>query len=221
MNKLFIFQHGWGFDKNFWQNIMPYFKDEQCIFLDRGYFGNSSPLEDLPNNHLYIGIGHSLGFVKLLNNISNIKFDYLIGLNSFINFLGSEPKLQSLRKKEIALIKQGIKHNCLKTLEDFYQRCSLKFDDKNYNEINNDLLVRDLDMLLTNYSLPNQTHTLIVNSKNDKIIPETIFLDNFNQYKDKQATIYLETLENGKHGLGYLHAKLIYNKIINFVNVTI
>lgn len=40
MKKHFVFYHGFGFDKNFWSNLAPYFAKEKCTYLDLGYFGN-------------------------------------------------------------------------------------------------------------------------------------------------------------------------------------
>ena len=52
MKKHFVFYHGFGFDKNFWSNLAPYFAKEKCTYLDLGYcdaehgveVGGGSPL---------------------------------------------------------------------------------------------------------------------------------------------------------------------------------
>lgn len=82
----FVFCHGFGFDASFWERIAPYFSQEKCSFIDLGYFNNRVDIQCLQEQRI-VAIGHSIGLSKL---ISTYSFDYLIGLNGFINFLGSD-----------------------------------------------------------------------------------------------------------------------------------
>lgn len=215
MNRIFIFMHGWGFDKTFWQNLAPFFKNEQCIFLDSGYFGEMITLRNLSDNCSYIAIGHSLGFSKLL--CSKIKFEYLVGLNSFLNFLGNEIQLKSSRQKELNLLKQCLMHNCSLTLNNFYKRCAVQPDNNKFAKADIALLKRDLDFLELTYLPRIQTPILILNGQYDIIMPKVLSNDNFGKY----SNIKLEMLNANHHGFGYFNAKLVYNRVMNFINADI
>ena len=212
MKRLFVFSHGWGFDKNFWQNLAPYFKNEQCIFIDYGYFGEEIKLENLDHNYSIIGIGHSLGFIKLLD--INVKFDYLIGLNSFINFLGQDENLSFSRQQELNIMQQNLKQNLTITLQNFYNRCGIVIEADKYYKIDKHLLYEDLNLLSKKFTVPTQISTLILNSQNDPIITESISRENFAEI----TNISLQILNTGSHGLGYLEADIVYHKILSHID---
>ena len=212
MNRLFIFQHGWGYDRNFWQNLAPYFKKEKCIFLDSGYFGANFSPKNLFSRYSYVGIGHSLGFTKLLR--STIKFNHLVGICSFTNFLGNDQKIKSVRRKEFDTMNLNLTKNFSDTLHNFYKRCNVPMNYQYYT-INRDLLYRDFHLLLLPSALPAKIPTLIINSSDDIIVPKAVSLDNFAEQKD----IDLRILNSSNHGLGYHQADIIYSKIMSFINV--
>ena len=209
MSKHFIFCHGFGFDKSCWGTLAPYFSKEQCTYLDLGYFGNKCDFvknDNVPT----IGIGHSLGFSKLLN--LNIKFDYLIGLNSFINFLGNESNLHQKRELELTLLKKQFKKSPTTTMNNFYQTCGLS---KKIEKINTQTAINDLNFLSQSFSIPHDIPVLIIGAKNDVIVPPEIIYDNFEKY----SNVTIQILDQGKHGLGFFEAYEIREKIMNFITL--
>jgi pimeloyl-[acyl-carrier protein] methyl ester esterase len=211
----FIFCHGFGFDKHFWDPLAPYFKNEQCTYLDLGYFGPVVPFTGNAN-HSLIGIGHSLGLSKLLS--LNKPFDYLIGLNSFINFLGYNPLLRQQREQELTLLKQHFIQSPLPILKGFYQRCGLPecINSGSLKQINKNDLLADLDSLYASVKTPT-IPTLIIGTKDDPIVPPVVLHDNF----DQCSTVKLDIISKGKHGLGFFKTDIIYKKIIRFINASI
>lgn len=214
--KHFIFSHGFGFNSLFWENLASYFLKEQCSYQKLSDIDNLS-MEKIKNNDVQlIGIGHSLGFVKLLS--MNHCFDYLIGCNSFVNFLGYDLHLRSQREKELAFLKKQFAQNPLKTLTNFYQRCGVasfihKIDSK---EINVDELLNDLELLHLTATLPKKTPTLILGAQNDRIVPPILLKDNF----WNKPNVIVKNYSNGSHALGLLQSTEIYNAIMSFTNAT-
>jgi len=214
MKKHFVFCHGFGFDKNFWSNLAPYFAKEKCTYLDLGYFGNENEfgLEE-PKLQL-VGIGHSLGLTKLLN--LNKNFDYLIGLNSFTNFLGNDPTLRNKKTGELNMLKKNFIKHPLRTLENFYQRCGLPsfIDHAQEEKLKLGKMLTDLDSLFNSITPPKNIPTLIIGSDNDKIVPPIVLHDNFSNC----SNVKVEINPSGKHALGFLEVDKIYKKITSFID---
>ncbi len=217
--KHFIFYHGFGFSKNFWKNLSVYFINEKCTYLDSGYFNHQYNYDDYfkldlinDKNTKLIGIGHSLGFIKLLN--LNIKFDYIIGLNSFIQFLGNNPLIRKKREKELKALKINLINSPKETMKNFYQKCGVPDDIENLDNLNLTTLINDLGYLskTINFILPD--NTLILGAKDDVIVPSSLLYDNFNQFNN----VKIKLMENGKHSLGFLEDRYLSDIIINFTN---
>ena len=122
MSRFFIFCHGFGLTPSFWNPLLEYFEQESTFCLDLGYFGKKRLRH--PNNKQefeYIGIGHSLGFTKLIE--SGVRFRYLIGINAFVSFLGNDPLLRQRRQRELEIFKKGITSNTECALKSFYEQC--------------------------------------------------------------------------------------------------
>ena len=214
MKKHFVFCHGFGFDKDFWKNLAPYFAQEQCTYLDLGYFASNPHHFSHSNNAsqlLTIGIGHSLGLTKLLQ--SGQQFDYLIGLNSFINFLGNNADLRKKREVELALLTRHFIKSPLNTMHNFYQRCGVAAEVGKIEKINTAIAINDLQFLKQSFDVPPNIPTLIIGAYDDVIIPTALLHDNFAHYPN----VVVQIIANGMHALGLLHADLISQKIKSFV----
>lgn len=212
MIRHFVFCHGFGFDKSFWGNLAPYFTVGKSSFLDLGYFGEKSKMPIIEDGEILIGIGHSLGLTKLLN--FNKKFNYLVGLNSFVDFCGNAPGLRDKRKEELELLQKLFVQDATRTLKRFYQRCGVDWDINKLAKLNKDTALKDLESLLQGYELNNNTPMLIIGSRDDVIVPEEILQDNFSAYKN----VTIEIMDFGKHGLGWLDADKIQKKIKKFIH---
>jgi pimeloyl-[acyl-carrier protein] methyl ester esterase len=218
MKKHLVFCHGFGFDKNFWKNLAPYFLNEQCTYLDLGYFADNCTLNAenfcypiKSNETLTIGIGHSLGLSKLLN--TKQKFDYLIGLNSCVNFLGNEKDLRKKREVELALLTKHFMKSPINIMHNFYQRCGVAAEIGKIEKINSEVALNDLQFLAQSFNVPCDIPTLIIGACDDVIAPPAILYDNFAQY----SNVVVQIMDHGMHGLGLLEADEISQRIKSFV----
>lgn len=208
----FVFCHGFGFDINFWERIAPYFSQENCSFIDLGYFNKRTENQHLHNKTI-IGIGHSIGLSKLLSIYSN--FDFLIGLNSFVNFLGSDQVMYQKRQKELKALRSSFLKDAEATLRNFYLRCGavelIEFND--FSNLNLGLILSDLHWLQKEYKLPN-VPTLILSSDDDIVVPRSITSDNFS----KQPWVKRYSIMDAGHALGFRKPVEVYEKIMSFLN---
>ncbi len=235
MKQCIVFCHGWAGNVSFWANLKPFFDAENINtinfkYLDLGYFGNNHLIKSCSYNNLstyvqqnkqlhFIGVGHSIGLIKLLS--LNIEFKALIGLQSFINFLGNDRLLNKQRKLEWLSLKQQFNHNSLDTLKNFYQLANLEptfikdlLNKKNQcYYLNKNLLIQDLELLSVNFALHNNIPVLIVGAIDDVIVPPELIFDNFAHLKN----VKIDMLNTGRHSVGYRSAELIYQKIKFFL----
>lgn len=196
MNK-YLLAHGFGFDNNYWKNLIPLLKGE-IYFLDD---------PNLDAAETYIGIGHSLGFLKLNN--SNLKFKALIALQGFLNYCGSTSVLRKVREKRLEDITNNIKKDKMETLESFRLFCG-------YNEhltVNFELseLLNDLDLMKHSYKHCG-VKTLVIGSVDDRIVPMSIINDNFSSLPN----VSIIQCDDGRHSLGYNKPEYIVEKINEF-----
>ena len=210
----FVFCHGFGFDTQFWERIAPYFSQEKCSFIDLGYFGNRVDNTYLCNQRV-IGIGHSIGLSKLLSMYSN--FDYLIGLNSFVNFLGSDQIERKKRQKELNALRLSFLKDSDSAIRNFYIRCDIEelIECTDFSNLNRDLILSEFEWLRKEYKLP-EVPTLILRSNDDLVVPPAITSDNFS----KQQYIKIDSIMNGGHALGFRKPLEVYRKIMSFLNDT-
>ena len=210
----FVFCHGFGFDTQFWERIAPYFSQEKCSFIDLGYFGNRVDNTYLCNQRV-IGIGHSVGLSKLISMYSN--FDYLIGLNSFVNFLGSDQIERKKRQKELNALRLSFLKDSDSAIRNFYIRCDIEelIECTDFSNLNRDLILSEFEWLQKEYKLP-EVPTLILRSNDDLVVPHAITSDNFS----KQQYIKIDSIMNGGHALGFRKPLEVYRKIMSFLNDT-
>lgn len=236
MTRVFIFCHGFGFDASFWNVLRPWFAQEHTIYLDLGYFrsSTSTPSVNLApfvvpapssvihatmprgndkvcgDNIEYIGIGHSLGFTKLLQ--STIPFKRIVGVHGFVNFLGGDPTLRRRRQKELTQLTKQFTQDPILTLNQFYQRVGVKRLIPDITELNQHQMLQDLMSLNDSISMPN-IPTMILGSTDDLVVPPILWQDNFVQY----SNVHIEVFEQAQHGLGHLQPEWVYQQIMRFV----
>jgi pimeloyl-[acyl-carrier protein] methyl ester esterase len=214
----YLFCHGFGFAADYWKNFSPLLTKGEANFIDLGYFNKRSDEDILQsygdNNSLKIGIGHSLGFMKLIN--SGIKFDLLIGINAFHDFLGPA-ELYNQRKDEHTKLLEHFNKSPIPTLKNFYRRGGLKTPLDNLEVLSTTTLNEDLNFLLNHVALPQNIPILIINSLDDIIVPPALTLANFSGHKN----VSLKLLKSGSHSIILNNpeesSSLINNYLKNYV----
>ena len=212
MNRCYIFCHGFGFDSLYWMNLVPFFLSQTCIFLDLGYFGKRSPPLKIPRDAQLIGIGHSLGFIKLTK--LGIHFAGLIGLNGFIDFINFKANENSQRSIELRKMKQAYDLNPQSTLLNFYHRAGFEnYSHANISTLDVPTLAQEFEVLNQKLDFLLDCPTLVIGTINDPIVPHHIIRYNFSQ-----THVSIKILNEGMHGLGYFKPGLIYFMIMNFLD---
>lgn len=208
----FVFCHGFGFDIQFWERISPYFSKEKCSFIDLGYFNNRTESQYLDNQAI-IGIGHSVGLSKLLSVYSN--FDCLVGLNGFINFLGSDQTIYQKRQTELKALRSSFLKDAKTALRNFYVRCGaaefIEYND--FSKLDLDLILSDLQWLQKEYKLPD-VPALILSSDDDMVVPYSIASDNFRE----KPWVKQDSIIDTGHALGFRKPEEVYEKIMSFLD---
>jgi pimeloyl-[acyl-carrier protein] methyl ester esterase len=198
----FVFCHGWGFDKEYWNELIRCFLPAECIFEGENL------IEDKTIE--YIGIGHSLGLIKLIN--LNIRFKALIGIQGFVNFLGSNDLLHRKRVIELKAMRRFFDTDFSKTLNSFYKRCGGLIP--NIMNLDMGILREEFDLLSRSFKIPKNIPILVIGAEDDLIVPPDLIMDNFKNLENVEV-IFQPT---GLHNLGAKDCSLVYKKIMGFLN---
>jgi pimeloyl-[acyl-carrier protein] methyl ester esterase len=200
MKYIYLLRHGWGFSNEYWRNLVPLL-DGDIVFFDDDY--------KIDKTKRYIGIGHSVGFQKLNN--SGINFDFLVGLQGFLNFCGSEPSEKKLREENIDRLGKMLVADAVQTLKTFYDAC--RYPDPVPENISVDDLAADLLSMKKSHAHCGRP-TLIIGSDEDQIVPMSIINDNF----DRMPNVVVEEINGVVHSLGFFKAKEVSEKIKDFID---
>ncbi len=168
-----IFCHGFGFDKGFFDRFKALFKDYEILDWDLGYFGKDQKLL----KDKAIGIGHSLGFLKLLEKKEN--FEAIISLGGFVDFLSGSSK----RKKELQNLQDLFLQDTKKGLKTFYKSLKSSYTPK--SPINSEKLLSDLALLHNSYPFPKDIPILALHAEEDSLVTKGVFEKNFKEAKEK------------------------------------
>ena len=196
--KNYVLAHGFGFTNDYWQNLMPLLEGNVYFFDD----------PHLDKDKTYVGIGHSIGFLKLNN--SGLKFDSLVALQGFLNYCGSSDRMRKIREAEIAKVRNRVITNKNESLQQFRLFCG--YDKEVKTDIPLTILLDELEMMEHSYKHCG-VKTLVIGSSDDVIVPMSIINDNFSHLTN--ATIL--QLDYAKHALGYIKSQIVAEKIRNFL----
>jgi pimeloyl-[acyl-carrier protein] methyl ester esterase len=141
-----IWSHGWGFDASFFKPLCHALPEYDHLVIDWGYFGQKhlpKPYGDQP----LIGIGHSLGFAKLLE--LDFPFSRLISLGGFTRFCQTDEFEEGMSQRVLQRMQTKFKKNPQQVLIDFQVSCGYSHPILPVESINEQLLQADLDKLMT------------------------------------------------------------------------
>ncbi|GHU13552.1 alpha/beta hydrolase [Alphaproteobacteria bacterium] len=205
----FVFHHGWGYDNSYWDNLFPLFSDFPCRFLCAEYYQRDVSVTLSENARVadtvtLVGIGHSIGFVKLLEKEKNLRA--IIGLQSFVNFLSDDPQLHKRRSMILEKMIAAFEKYPVEVLREFRQDSS----EISVGQLNYDLLLEDLKSLRLKYSVPAGLEHMVLATRDDPVLDASVVEGDF---PDK-----VKFLECPGHCLGYKNAKAVHEEIMKFVD---
>lgn len=211
----FIFCPGFGLSHHFFQQIEPFFQGFPVQYWNPSYFCEEEQKVILPQSASFrVGIGHSLGFSKLVQR--HPLCHCLIGLHGFSDFLGKDPMLREKRTQEWRRFEDFFHRSPRKTLIHFYRQCGLKkaIHWNKLEKMNIPRLLFDLKFLSAGIALPQDVPVLIIGSRDDKIVTPELLHDNFGGCSQVMVTL----LDTGQHSLGFQEPYTLYKKIMEFVH---
>lgn len=201
--KNYLLAHGFCFNNSYWKNLIG-------LLNGNVYYYDDNFLDT--DNKEYIGIGHSLGFLKLNN--SGLKFSHLISVQGFLNFCGDDPKTKKIREYNLEKMIQNFQNNPTDALKNFYKSCGWSENEMPFKNVPNNFL-EDLKMMKNKY-LHCGIKTTAIATKGDKIVPQIITEDNFSGLKNVIIKYYLD--DNIIHTLGFDKSEAIIDAINEITN---
>lgn len=195
----YLLCHGFGFSNGYWDNLLPYLDGEYEFWRDNFI---------VREGQAYVGIGHSLGFLKLNN--SGIKFKALIGIQSFLNFCGNDPVRRKRLQKNLDRMIMQCKRDRDRLLEFFYSLCG--YTGAGYTGLNRELLIADLLLMKNRYEHCG-CPTLIIGSAGDAVVENWILQDDFAGH----SNIKLRYIDHDHHTLGFDRPNEVFELIKGFL----
>jgi len=193
-----IFSPGFGCHEQLYQEFLKEFEDFDIIFWNHGYFGKKSKKLVAGS----IGIGHSLGFYKILEDKQFFKA--VISLAGFFDFLSGSKK----RYLELNGLKEKFESSPHEGLDTFYKFMGL--DQKTPSISCQKTLLNDLNLLYGFQASKIDQPLLALQAKDDPIVTHAVFEKNFKEHR----SVYLES---GGHLFFKKEPALVANYIKNFL----
>ena len=217
---VFVFFSGLGSGHEFWDELLPYFSEFNCVLLAENYFNSPNEIDDgylreILEGKRIIGVGHSLGYHKLcyLNQKYDFfKLDKIVALEGFSRYLGSSPLIAKFREFFLNLMKLNYQTFPEVTLYNFLLMCGAPMQSVPLT-MNKNLIMTDLELLYSGIESPQIPH-LVLRSYDDWVIPTYIIEDNFRNLSDVKI-IYTY---GASHLLGIKLPQYVSQKILKFAN---
>lgn len=218
--ELIVFFSGFGAGFGYWKSVIENITDYDVVLLSEDYFNTKNEvsekdLEKIFKGREIIGVGHSLGYAKLIQ--LNEKYDFfnlkkIVCVEGFANFLSDIFFVNYIRKISLDAMICGYKINPYMTLFMFQIMCG-DFSAKFAKDFNMDILINDLESLNGSVKIPENIPHLILSSADDPIIPFYVIEDNFRKIKNSQIKYSL----GSSHLLGMNNPKYVADEIKNFI----
>jgi pimeloyl-[acyl-carrier protein] methyl ester esterase len=159
----------------------------------------------------WIGIGHSIGFLKLVQ--SPIPFKALVGLQAFTNFFGYNRRIQQRRRFEYELFLKQLHESPQNTLRRFYKICGLVLDEKRLEYLDSQRLHDDCRLLDAKEERIFCKQIRILGSWDDSIVSPELIMDNF----FNRSGVTISMTDEARHALGVKQVQWVYSEIKRFL----
>lgn len=216
-----VFHNGFASDFSYWDNLIDFFSDYDCILISEDYFCDkehwitSAKFKKIfLKRKKLIGIGHSLGYAKLCK--LHQKYDFfklkkIVAIEGFSSFLGNFLITRMLRKSSLDYMITLYNLNLSVTLSAFQIFCGA-WPIQRPEKVDRELFMMDLDLL--NYSSKQiPVPHLILSSIDDPVIPYYIIEDNFRNTPNCKICYTAGCL----HVLGMRSPEFVFNNVREFI----
>lgn len=196
-----VFLHGWGYGPETWDALARSLAPAPTALLNAGYFG--PPLLSLPDGlpqdpEGWVGVGHSLGFARLLE--MGLPVRGLVGIGGFLRFCRQPGKAAGTPADTLDAMLSRLDAAPEDVLARFRRRCGHRgssldhLDAHGLARLRADLLrLRGLDLPAPGKRIP----TLLIHAQDDRIVP----LDLAREALALLPNSRLELLPDGGHAL--------------------
>ena len=199
-HQVVVMSHGWGYNHTFFSPLiaqLPRHDGKNTLFvcLEAGYFPEQAhaglmihqddhwqwhPLETLHSLVLahagvpWVGLGHSLGFSKLLEFA--VRWHTLVSVHGFTHFVKTNPHTEGVAPKVLQRMVTKAGTNMPEVLNDFHQQCGHV---ANWHTLNEPTLLSDLQSMAELNTGPaleaclnHGSRLAAIVSSADKIVPQ-------------------------------------------------
>lgn len=198
-----VFLHGWGYGPESWDGLATAFGKAPVVLLDAGYFGHRRM--DVPENPGgWLGVGHSLGFARLL--ALDIPWRGLVGIGGFLRFCQKPGKDTGTPTDMLDAMLARLDAAPEEVLARFHKRCGHRITPlpapgkDGLARLRADLEhLRDLDQAAPSRPVP----TLLIQAQDDRIVPPDLAREALSRLPGAR----LELLDTGGHALPMTRAQ--------------
>lgn len=209
-----VLLHGWGYSSEVFEGWRAAFPERPVELLDAGYFG--APRLDLPPNEGgWVGVGHSLGFAKLLG--MDVPWRGLVGFGAFLRFCELPGKTGGTPQALMEAMLARLADNPADVLRRFVRRCgddascAPPLDESGLQRLREDLLLlRGLDMQPPAQVPP----LLLVHAADDRIVSPALAREAQGGLRRSRFKLF----ESGGHVLPFKHPQPCQALVREFLN---
>lgn len=190
--------HGWGYGPGIWSGWAAEFSERPVALLDAGFFG--PPAMALPENpDGWLGVGHSLGFARLLG--LDVPWRGLAGFGAFLRFCRLPGQTDGTLPEVIDAMLARLDTDPAEVLRRFTRRCGREERRPapaadGLERLRQGLrLLRGLDLAAPARPCP----TLLAHTADDRIVPQSLA-----EEAGRRLAARLEIFDSGGHALPFI-----------------
>ena len=214
--------HGWGIDKNFWNQFDSIIPDSITLKpANRGYFGKPFyPRFDADTKFRAV-FTHSYG-LHWCNSAILSKADVLVIFNGFGNFHPEDKTLNSISKKGLEAMIKGFETDPKQVLSKFYSTCfhPSECQAEIPSKLNKELLLEDLNNLRNTrfplIDLDFGSTMVAIDSAEDKILLEPRGEKMLEGHYNRK---FIKNFENEGHALPFINPKDCWSYLCSIIPI--
>ena len=122
-----LFVHGWASNAEIWSRCTDRLKQMvhptkvNCVFVDRGYFGD--PVIEVPEDHFDLAVGHSAGLSWLMSQ-PGASCDKLVSIGGFTRFCSGNDFAAGWHTRIVDRMSRQLVLSSPTVIEDFWEKAS-------------------------------------------------------------------------------------------------